>query len=397
MWMEKLRQDFHLALIVMFGIVLNVMILPFAVYRFVEGQLLVGTIDVLIVMCVDIGVIRAHRHGSTAGVALFLVVVSSIGCIAISYVTGPAGPLWLYAVMLTSFLLVERKRAAIISAIGIAGVAASSLALPELAHKAAFVGSSVLVCSFAYIFSWRAEMQRNQLEVLALLDPLTAAGNRRGMNAEVGIAIAMSSRDGTQLGLIIFDLDHFKRINDRHGHDAGDDVLVQVANVVRATTRKSDRFFRFGGEEFALLVRDTTRGDLRDMAEKIRLAILRGVRCGDLIVTASFGASLLRKNESPTNWQARADAAMYRAKHEGRNRTVIDELMAVERAAELRHAKAANADVGTVATSPSRIIKSLDGRSALESARTLGARRLNNGIVEGRTPPARCTGKPGKN
>lgn len=336
MWMNKLRQDFHLALIVMFGAVLNMMVLPFAVYRFYDGQLLGGTIDVFIVVCVNIGVWRAYRHGSTARVALFLAATSSIGCVAVAYVPGGPGPLWFYAVILTNFLLVERTRAAIISGLGIVVIAASSSALSDMAVKASFMGSSVLVCAFAYIYVWRNDLQRKQLESLALHDPLTGASNRRGLHAAVEIAIAASLRSGKLLGLIIFDLDHFKKINDRYGHDTGDNVLVQIASVVRKTKRMSDRFFRLGGEEFALLVPDTSCSGLHNVAEKLRLAIEQEIRCGDVPVTASFGASILRKGESPGIWQARADAAMYRAKHEGRNRTFIDEPMAVDNPVAIR-------------------------------------------------------------
>lgn len=342
MRMDKLRQDSHLALVMLFGIALSAMVLPFAVYRFVNGQVLSAMIDVTIVACVSIGVLHAYRHGNTARVALLLASISSIGCIAIAYLAGPAGPIWLFGVVLSNFLLVERKRAVLISAIGIAAVASSPLALPELGMKAVFIGSSVLVCAFAYIFAWRSDVQRRQLEDLALLDPLTGASNRRAMSAELEIAMNQSSRSGKPLGLIIFDLDFFKRINDRYGHDAGDTVLIQIADVVRGAIRRSDRFFRLGGEEFALLIPDTSASALRDIAEKVRLAVMRNVQCGDLDVTASLGASILRSGETANVWRARADAAMYRAKHEGRNRTVIDELVAVNNSAAIRPAKSSN-------------------------------------------------------
>ena len=395
MLMNRMRQDFQLALVVMFGIGLNLMIVPFTIYRFLDGQLLAGSIDALVVLGVNVGVWRACHHGSTAGVALFLASIASVGCVAVANVQGLAGPLWLYGVVVTNFLLVERKRAAAISAICIVAVAASPLALPELAIKAAFVGSALGVCAFAYVSVWRTEMQRNRLEDLALLDPLTGAGNRRGMNTEVEIAIATSSRAGKLLGLIIFDLDHFKRVNDQHGHDAGDDVLVQVANVVRSIVRKNDRFFRLGGEEFALLVCDSSRGELHDIAEKLRLAIQHQVHCGGSAVTASFGASILRPGESTRSWQTRADAAMYRAKHEGRNRTVVDETMVADKPVVMRPAGTPGAGGGSGSRSQSVMRKDIDVRNALESPRTLGSRRLNNGAIEGRPAPSRLTNSSG--
>ncbi len=384
MWTDRFRQDFHLALVVILPIVMSVAVLPFAVYRFFAGQPLSGSIDLLIIACACGGAQHAYRHGSTARVALFLAVTSSVGCVIVAYVVGPVGPLWMHGVMLTNFMLVERKRAVAISFISIAAVAASSSALPDLTHKAAFVGSSLVVCAFAYVFMWRTDLQRKQLENLALIDPLTGASNRRGMNAELEIAMATSSRNGKPLGLIVFDLDHFKRINDRYGHEAGDSVLIQVANAVRGTTRKNDRFFRLGGEEFALLIPDTDPSTLRDIAEKIRLTIQSEVRCGDTAITISLGGGILRNGEMTDDWRARVDAAMYRAKNQGRNRTVIDELVSADKPVAIRPATIPKASAGTCAEKSTRMQSDFDMASTMESLvapppKTFSAWRPHNG------------------
>ncbi len=410
MWADRLRQDFQLALVVTFGIVSNVMILPFAVYRFIDGQMLAGVVDTLNVACISFGALYAYRSGNAKHVALFLAITYSAGCIAIAYLAGSSGPPWMYAVILSNFLLIERKRAAVISAMGIAAVAASALALPDPAQKASFLSSSIVVCAFAYIFAWRTDLQRRQLEDLALLDPLTGASNRRGLNAELEIAMATSARNGKSLGLIIFDLDHFKRINDRHGHDAGDNVLVQVANAVRGTTRRYDRFFRLGGEEFALLIPDTSPDTLHEIAEKVRIAIQEQVCCGNLTVTISLGASILRSSETASDWRARADAAMYRAKHEGRNRTVIDELLVVDKPVRIRPAKTPkvraetnkdadsdpDTDMGTDTESdagkekPTGTRKSVDARSGVESVHLLPPRIFGSRSSHKRQSIADC-------
>ncbi|MBX3696952.1 MAG: GGDEF domain-containing protein [Dokdonella sp.] len=330
MWLNRIRQDFNLALVVTFGVITNVMILPFAAYRFLSGQNLAALIDLLIVACITLGAVHAYVSRRTRGASLFLAVTYSIGCVAIAYVAGAAGPLWTYAVLLSNFLLIERRRAALISACAIAAVAASPMALPELAHKAAFVGSSVVVSLFAFAFAWRTDLQRQQLENLATLDPLTGAGNRRAMAAQIDVAIAASARSRRPLGLITFDLDHFKQVNDRFGHEAGDHVLVQVASVVRRITRRNDRLFRLGGEEFALLIPDADASALREIAEKVRESLMREIQCGQTPITASFGGSVLGANESERQWRERADAAMYRAKREGRNRLIIDGASAPE-------------------------------------------------------------------
>ncbi len=158
---------------------------------------------------------------------------------------------------------------------------------------------------------------------MASRDPLTGAQNRRGMGDELAIAIASSTRDGTPLGLLVFDLDHFKAVNDAHGHEAGDEVLVSLADVVRAGTRKGDRFFRLGGEEFALLIPGADDAALHAIAEKLRLRVQDEVACHGQPVTISIGVAALLPGEHVADWLARADAAMYRAKRTGRNRTVV--------------------------------------------------------------------------
>ncbi len=149
---------------------------------------------------------------------------------------------------------------------------------------------------------------------------------RRGMGTELEIAIATSARGGTSLGLAVLDLDHFKQINDSFGHEAGDTVLVQFAELVRRSTRKGDRFFRLGGEEFALLLPGADTVALRRIAEQLRVAVENEMRCGDRHVTVSIGATVLAADESASDWLSRADAAMYRAKREGRNRVVVEEV-----------------------------------------------------------------------
>ncbi len=129
MWMNRIRRNLNLALVLTFGIVTNVMILPFAIYRLFSGQIVAGCIDLVIVACISLGSVHAYVTGRTQGAALFLAITYSSGCIAIAYVAGAAGPLWMYAVLLSNFLLVERRRATLISACAIAAVAAISLAM----------------------------------------------------------------------------------------------------------------------------------------------------------------------------------------------------------------------------------------------------------------------------
>lgn len=324
-WANRLRGDFHLAIVVLFGAITVLGITPFAVYRFVNGQPLIAAIDLMIVACISAGSIYAWRTGRSKGAAIFVSITYSIGCIAVAQMAGLSGLLWVYPVLLANFLLVSRWPAVGISAIVIVAVALGDAALTTDAQKLMFVVTSLVVSLFSFVFASRSELQHSQLEALASRDPLTGASNRRGMEAMLVAAISSSRRTGKPLGLLIFDIDRFKQINDDFGHEAGDQVLVQVSDVVRGATRTDDRFFRLGGEEFGLLLPGADAATLRGIAESLREAVESEVQCNGRNVTISIGVSRFRPGESVSDWLSRTDAAMYRAKRAGRNRSVFED------------------------------------------------------------------------
>jgi diguanylate cyclase (GGDEF)-like protein len=144
------------------------------------------------------------------------------------------------------------------------------------------------------------------------------------MTRELHIAAEAFRRHRVPVGLLVMDLDHFKRINDELGHEAGDRVLVDFARLVQSRCRAGDRLFRYGGEEFVLLL-PGTRGDaLRPLADELRRAVAHGLRADGREVTVSVGGAALQPGEDNNRWLARADAAMYQAKREGRDRVVVD-------------------------------------------------------------------------
>ena len=324
-WADRLRGDFHLAIVVLFGAITVLGITPFAIYRFANGQPLVAFIDLMIVACISAGSIYAWRTGRSKGAAIFVSITYSIGCIAVAQLAGLSGLLWVYPVLVANFLLVSRWPALGLSAAVIAAVALGDAALANDVQKLMFVVTSLVVSLFSFVFASRSELQHSQLEALASRDPLTGASNRRGMEGMLETAMASSVRSGKPLGLLIFDLDRFKQINDDFGHEAGDQVLVQVSDVVRGSTRTDDRFFRLGGEEFGLLLPGANDATLQDIAESLRGAVESEVQCNGRNVTVSIGVSRFRPGESASDWLSRTDAAMYRAKRAGRNRVVFDD------------------------------------------------------------------------
>ncbi len=166
----------------------------------------------------------------------------------------------------------------------------------------------------------------NTLLEHASIDMLTGIMNRREGDNILDKQLDLSKRLNLQLGICLFDIDHFKKVNDRYGHLVGDKVLKQIAQIVNGNIRKSDFFYRWGGEEFILIFPNASIELLASMAETIRLAIEEfpwKETYGLDSVTASFGLSLYPENgENYQDLISNADSAMYEAKALGRNRTV---------------------------------------------------------------------------
>jgi diguanylate cyclase (GGDEF)-like protein len=158
-------------------------------------------------------------------------------------------------------------------------------------------------------------------EMRAASDALTGLPNRRAADESIKRMVAHAGRSVTPLSVILFDLDHFKRVNDLHGHEQGDKVLASVGQILATTIRASDSAARFGGEEFLVLLPDTARAGAVEVAEKLRRAIERLDLVNVGSITASFGVAALPEDASESEYLLRtADRAMYAAKARGRNR-----------------------------------------------------------------------------
>lgn len=181
-----------------------------------------------------------------------------------------------------------------------------------------------LICALVYPLR-NALMYKRALDT-ALKDPVTGINNRAALNATIDREVNLSHRHGYALSVIMLDLDHFKRINDEHGHLAGDTVLRTVAGRITDCTRGSDMVFRYGGEEFTVVLSNTDIDGAALLADRIRKTIATTPTIIDgfeIAVTVSMGVSTLEAGDSAATLLSRADAALYDAKTAGRNRVMI--------------------------------------------------------------------------
>ncbi|MEO1969808.1 MAG: sensor domain-containing diguanylate cyclase [Sphingomonadaceae bacterium] len=166
----------------------------------------------------------------------------------------------------------------------------------------------------------RALESAKRAEQLANTDPLTGLANRRFAMNQIDRSIVSARRQGTPMSLIVFDLDHFKKINDTFGHVAGDAVLIRVAKLARLLIPETEVVARFGGEEFVCMLTDADSKVAHEYAERLRWSIESGSATeGVPGCTASVGHATLGPGESSLTLFARADAALYEAKEAGRN------------------------------------------------------------------------------
>lgn len=171
------------------------------------------------------------------------------------------------------------------------------------------------------------KVERDAAASQAIRDELTGVFNRRHLEAEIVVQIARSERRGSPLTVALLDIDHFKEINDRFGHQAGDAALRHVTDVMSRNIRGVDIFGRYGGEEFMLLMPDTTVDKGQVLCNRLRDAV-RATRPDDIrdadAITLSGGVAQLRPGESPDEVIRRADLGLYHAKTSGRDRISIN-------------------------------------------------------------------------
>lgn len=185
------------------------------------------------------------------------------------------------------------------------------------------VGLAVIIATLLVV-AFAINRFHTRLEWMATTDKLTGLLNRGVFDMTLNQAVKLFKRDSQTFSVILFDVDHFKRVNDTLGHLKGDEILTKVAGVARDLTRESDLLCRWGGEEFILLARDCTIDAAFAKAESLRQAIEAAPLTKDAKlspITISLGVTEIKQDDGPDEILARADRALYAAKEAGRNQS----------------------------------------------------------------------------
>jgi len=234
---------------------------------------------------------------------------------------GVAATYWLYPVIVSFYFFLPMKGAVAINSILITIASIVGWNYLESYIAIRFIITMVSVAIFITIFIFVIEQLTNKLEKFAKTDVLTGLLNRSTLKELLNKAIEQNKRANIPMTIISIDLDRFKNINDEFGHDAGDEVLINVSQTLSKGARATDSIFRVGGEEFLIILFDTDLADGIKKAEQLRQAL---IAFKGRITTASFGVAEYQKDETFEHWLKHADNNLYKAKSLGRNRVTSD-------------------------------------------------------------------------
>jgi diguanylate cyclase len=298
-------------------------ILPFGVYRLLQGSWISAAVDLALVaamVAVIVHVLRTGRYkAASIGVTLFY----SAGMLATIHLRGLSLVYWVYPTMIAAYFMLRPVVALAINSVSMLVLVAILLRELDLLNLFTVVVTISLVNLFAYIFSYRTSLQNKELHTEVERDFLTGVGNRRALDRRLA-AHAGERRPHPESSLLLLDIDHFKRVNDQHGHAAGDQVLIRLCELMRNNTRSSDQIFRYGGEEFAVIASGAGLSSASRLAEGLRAAIAAAPLMEGHPITVSIGVAGMNKGATPADWLMRADKMLYAAKQGGRNAVRVE-------------------------------------------------------------------------
>ena len=302
---------------------LGIGLIPFCIYYALRGVWLAGAGGGIVsasLLALALAVMWARQLPSRITLNATLALVNTGAVVGISGL-GTAGVAWIGPLVFINLLLGGAVLGAAFTLAAVLLITAFAGMYLDADLIASVVGALVLSCmmAFAVTVSLRDHMGRLQLE--ASRDPLTGAVNRRGLSRMLNSRLAGLDRQ-QPLSVILFDLDRFKELNDRLGHTVGDAVLAGFVRLLLANLRRDDSVYRYGGEEFAVLV-DVDQHNALLIAEKLRAAVAEHELVADADVTVSAGVAQAVPMDTEQSLIKRVDRALYRAKAAGRNCCVL--------------------------------------------------------------------------
>lgn len=307
--------------------------IPFAIYHLIWGQPTISLVLIPVIALQLFALISLLRNGYNPAASTSIAFLQTAGSAYFAFSLGVMSSYWLFASGVANYYIVDRRIALGINVVACALV--GMFAFDDLAIALRYSASFAMINIFLFGFSRQLEKKNLMLDEMLTIDPLTMAGNRTALEDSLRRVKSQYDRYETPVTLIMIDLDHFKRVNDTHGHSQGDKVLQEIAILIQKRLRDADTLYRFGGEEFIIIAENTNLSQAAYLAEDIRRKIASRPVVGilreqandqesDQQLTVSMGVAQLRHEETTDDWLNRADRALYKAKSVGRNWVCFD-------------------------------------------------------------------------
>lgn len=296
---------------------------PFTIKNFAIGQYLLGAFTLLLTTLCTINAYLCYRGNYHLSLNLFGIAPAII--IAIEYTLYELGVIasyWPYLGVLGFYFMLPEKPAWIANIIFIATISPIAWHILDPAVAIRFMAVLLGLSFFAFLSMREIFKQHQMLKQLSTTDPLTGLNNRLLLKNAIDHAINQSARSNIAMSLLMFDIDHFKKINDEHGHNVGDSILGSIGELLQNFFRKDDTIFRIGGEEFLVLIHNANGAACYKIAEKLRLKIEHAPLLPNHPVTVSIGICELQPDMNSTSWMKQCDDTLYLAKTNGRNQVV---------------------------------------------------------------------------
>lgn len=310
--------------LVLFGALLPCFFLiPFTFYRLAMGDYAIAAVDFMI----SVGLITIFLQTLYGNKSKLLNAVAVTffmsGVTWVMHMKGLSMVFWAFPTLGFTYFVMKSSEALTMNIIFITVITVLFSNELTTQQTLSIYPSLILVCLFGFGFSLCSESQNEKLMQRVSVDTLTGIKNRRSFDEKVYEILESYKRYPKPVSMLLIDLDHFKKVNDSYGHKKGDQILIDFAKTVESVVRTTDYVYRFGGEEFVVIAKNSTVENSAVLAESIREFVTKTPCLSDFNVTVSIGVAEIKENDDADSWFRRADRALYESKESGRNKVTL--------------------------------------------------------------------------
>ncbi|OED42428.1 hypothetical protein AB833_07265 [Chromatiales bacterium (ex Bugula neritina AB1)] len=316
---ELFNTDHRLKATLRIALASTILLTPFALDNLVRNNYMLGL--GLLAVFFSIGLLIWQFHDENRAVLVLYALAPALVIFLTVTIKqqGMIAVLWSFPVLISYYCMLDDRKALLANLLTLAVILPQAWQFLDFDMASQATASLVAVSLFSAISARATRGYQQCLKTHAVTDPLTGLFNRSLLNVTLKQAWCQHQRTQTPMTILLLDLDHFKQINDAHGHSTGDHVLAKIGQLLQTNTRLSDTCFRIGGEEFLCLMYGAELENGKRLAETLRQKINSAELLEGWPVSASIGVACLDDQESCDDWLKRSDEQLYRAKHCGRN------------------------------------------------------------------------------